>query len=1368
MSADFEAQIRDIRQKLQVEHRLKDGAQSMRSKITDRLAQAQCDDRIAEIQLRIDYLQNELQKLEIRKSRKSSSSGRAPSPSPGDGGSIDGGDGPGREVEVENEGVVKRSAQSNLELIKASTPINIQKVSYKLHLLEFKLDVERKVREGSEKLKQVFNMDPTTGDRKNRADIASELQESSEKMALLRTALQKYKGLYFGGEEDEESPQVMRQAPGLRRPITGKLQLQIFGATKVAHAPSHMFKYPESIVLVKLDGAIAARTRPSTNDRWNEGFEIHVAKASEIEITIYDREGERSLPIGMLWIKIQDIAEELRRQRVLRETGIGWVTAGQVGNVPAGVGGNYAPNLGTSSSGADFAGSGFPTPESGERIIVATNNSSGPSYSEGLEAWFDIEPYGQLFLRLNFVKEMNRTRVGDGLNRVNAVRRKEEIHEMNGHKFVEQQFYNIMRCAYCTEFLVQSGYQCEDCKYTCHKKCYTNVVTKCISKSISEMDPDMAKLKHRIPHRFEPLTNISANWCCHCGHMLPLGTRRAKRCSECGITCHSKCAHLVPDFCGMSPDKLNMLLAEMKRAEMRKAEGKKPEDVQKKRTEAPTGGQPQTHPPRPPNLHIQPYQPPASQPQTSQPLSSTQQQQAVVHPPLSPTHLPPNIPNRLHSLTYQETSLSSSSTLQESGPIKERPLPPSPSAQIPSHVRPPISAAPHMPAEGPPLQKKVCLDDFTFLSVLGKGNFGKVMLSEEKATKKLYAIKVLKKQFIIENDEVESTRSEKRVFQIANRERHPFLINLHSCFQTDSRIYFVMEYVSGGDLMLHIQREQFSEGRARFYACEVLLALEYFHKNGIVYRDLKLDNIMLALDGHIKIADYGLCKENMFPGNTTNTFCGTPEFMAPEILLEQRYTRAVDWWAFGVLLYQMLLGQSPFKGDSEDEIFDAILEDEVLYPLNMPRHAVHVCQRLLTKDPERRLGSGPTDAEEIKRHPFFGGVNWDDILQKKIRPTYIPKISSALDTSNFDEEFTREKPILTPIDYTLNHADQQEFLGFSYVASWVGASKMSPPVSQRLPLPRPPQIQPPRPHPPQAQPSLPPQSPQQTLRTNQTSPKSPQSQPSSQPPLPSAPFQSPQLGPISQPVSFHHHHQQQQQTFSAHSPQSQAQQQRPPPPIHSANIPGVSSSSPPSQFHASATGGGGGGSGSGSLNVSGGMNGMPSVARLPPQARYPQPGHPQQSPYPPYPSHPTSNRPPPVARPHPNPHPPGLRPGQVGPPTGTANPSAIGPGYGRPMPNPGYGRPPPGMIGLRMGPPPPQGSFPSGSGHMPPPPQGYGRGGYGAPPPVSAGSTAPPVHPGGPGGPGGRYVPQPGFYGRPPPGAPMPPLGHHPRPPPNR
>ena len=335
---------------------------------------------------------------------------------------------------------------------------------------------------------------------------------------------------------------------------------------------------------------------------------------------------------------------------------------------------------------------------------------------------------------------------------------------------------------------------------------------------------------------------------------------------------------------------------------------------------------------------------------------------------------------------------------------------------------------------------RIGLDHFNFLAVLGKGNFGKVMLAETKRSKRLYAIKVLKKEFIIENDEVESIRSEKRVFLVANRERHPFLTNLHACFQTETRVYFVMEYISGGDLMLHIQRGQFGSQRAKFYAAEVCLALKYFHENGVIYRDLKLDNILLTLDGHIKIADYGLCKEDMWFGSTTSTFCGTPEFMAPEvvqdfphvlsarvrgkqpltwpllqILMDKKYGRAVDWWACGVLIYQMLLQQSPFRGEDEDDIYDAILTDEPLYPIHMPRESVSILQKLLERDPDQRLGSGPTDASEIMSQPFFRSINWDDIYNRRVQPPFLPQIKSATDTSNFDKEFTSVTPVLTPV-----------------------------------------------------------------------------------------------------------------------------------------------------------------------------------------------------------------------------------------------------------------------------------------------------------------------------------------------------------------
>lgn len=207
------------------------------------------------------------------------------------------------------------------------------------------------------------------------------------------------------------------------------------------------------------------------------------------------------------------------------------------------------------------------------------------------------------------------------------------------------------------------------------------------------------------------------------------------------------------------------------------------------------------------------------------------------------------------------------------------------------------------------------------------------------------------------------------------------------------------------------------------------------------------------MDGHIKIADYGLCKEEMWYGSTTSTFCGTPEFMAPEvgdadvkfktqlirceqILLDKKYGRAVDWWAFGVLIYQMLLQQSPFRGEDEDEIYDAILADEPLYPIHMPRDSVSILQKLLTREPEMRLGSGPTDAQEIMSHAFFRNINWDDIYNKRVAPPFVPQITSPTDTSNFDTEFTSVTPVLTPVQSVLSQAMQEEFRGFSYSADF--------------------------------------------------------------------------------------------------------------------------------------------------------------------------------------------------------------------------------------------------------------------------------------------------------------------------------------------
>ena len=198
------------------------------------------------------------------------------------------------------------------------------------------------------------------------------------------------------------------------------------------------------------------------------------------------------------------------------------------------------------------------------------------------------------------------------------------------------------------------------------------------------------------------------------------------------------------------------------------------------------------------------------------------------------------------------------------------------------------------------IPSNIGLSSFRFVSVLGRGHFGKVILSQYKSNNEFYAIKALKKGDILYREEVESLMSEKRIFEIINRGQHPFLINLFACFQTPEHVCFVMEYANGGDLMMHIHQEVFNENRACFYAACVVLGLQFLHDHKIIYRDLKLDNLLLDTEGYLKMADFGLCKEGVGFGDRTGTFCGTPEFLAPEVLLEPTYTRAVDWWGLGV------------------------------------------------------------------------------------------------------------------------------------------------------------------------------------------------------------------------------------------------------------------------------------------------------------------------------------------------------------------------------------------------------------------------------------------------------------------------------------
>uniref|UniRef100_A0A4W2EBH0 non-specific serine/threonine protein kinase n=2 Tax=Boreoeutheria TaxID=1437010 RepID=A0A4W2EBH0_BOBOX len=281
--------------------------------------------------------------------------------------------------------------------------------------------------------------------------------------------------------------------------------------------------------------------------------------------------------------------------------------------------------------------------------------------------------------------------------------------------------------------------------------------------------------------------------------------------------------------------------------------------------------------------------------------------------------------------------------------------------------------------------KRKTMNDFDYLKLLGKGTFGKVILVREKASGKYYAMKILKKEVIIAKDEVAHTLTESRVLK---NTRHPFLTSLKYSFQTKDRLCFVMEYVNGGELFFHLSRERvFSEDRTRFYGAEIVSALDYLHSGKIVYRDLKLENLMLDKDGHIKITDFGLCKEGITDAATMKTFCGTPEYLAPEVLEDNDYGRAVDWWGLGVVMYEMMCGRLPFYNQDHEKLFELILMEDIKFPRTLSSDAKSLLSGLLIKDPNKRLGGGPDDAKEIMRHSFFSGVNWQDVYDKKMMRT---------------------------------------------------------------------------------------------------------------------------------------------------------------------------------------------------------------------------------------------------------------------------------------------------------------------------------------------------------------------------------------------
>jgi len=616
----------------------------------------------------------------------------------------------------------------------------------------------------------------------------------------------------------------------------------------------------------------------------------------------------------------------------------------------------------------------------------------------------ELEPQGKLhvIIELKWAAEEDgqsagqrefKERSGFQNRRRGAMRRR--VHQVNGHKFMATFLRQPTFCSHCRDFiwgLGKQGYQCQVCTCVVHKRCHGSVVTRCPgSKSgdTTKEDDSTKAVSQRfnvnVPHRFSIHNYKRFTFCDHCGSLLYGLIKQGLQCEVCSMNVHKRCQKNVANNCGIDTKQLAEILSTIG---ISPHEGDK---TRKKKSISESTARQVT-------------------PMSSMTLKINEDDAGTATNQMSDKETELRMRIQAQKLMEQRQK-------EREGPDADE-----------KSVKP-------VTVDNSSGGKQLGLDDFLFIKVLGKGSFGKVMLAERKGTEEVYAVKVLKKDVILQDDDVECTMTERRILALAAR--HPFLTALHSCFQTKDRLFFVMEYVNGGDLMFQIQKaRKFSEPRARFYAAEVTLALQFLHKNGVIYRDLKLDNILLDSEGHCKIADFGMCKEGIRDNVTTTTFCGTPDYIAPEILQELEYGASVDWWALGVLMYEMMAGQPPFEAENEDDLFDSILQDDVLYPVWLSKEAVSILKGFMTKNPAKRLGCVVDNGGElaIRSHKFFREMDWDLLEQKKLKPPFQPKIKGRKDAVNFDAEFTKEEPQLTPINADVVRAiNQDEFAGFSYI-----------------------------------------------------------------------------------------------------------------------------------------------------------------------------------------------------------------------------------------------------------------------------------------------------------------------------------------------
>merc|ERR1711935_670964 len=643
------------------------------------------------------------------------------------------------------------------------------------------------------------------------------------------------------------------------------------------------------------------------------------------------------------------------------------------------------------------------------------------------------------------------------VGRQGAVRGK-KIYEERGHQFVATFLKQPTFCSHCTDFIWgvfgPQAYKCQQCNLVLHKRCYNFIGFAC--PGVDNGNENLMKC-----HDFKINSYASPTFCDHCGALLYGLVRQGYKCGTCCVNSHKKSIELFPKTCGQNLiEKRGRLRL---KTEMKSSSKSSSTELTIYIYEA------KNLVPMDPNGLSDPY---VKVKLVPDPKSETKMKTSVIKKNLNPEWDESltlkigkddlsrrllvevwdwdrlNTNDFMGSMSFGISELTKNSAdgwykllSKEEGDSFNLPIEYSveKDQQIQSKLQE-VKNAQKMEAikirTESTLGMRSHLEDFDLLHVLGRGSFGKVFLAQHRESKEYFAIKALKKDVVVKDDDVECVMCEKRVLALSGKP--PFLTYLHSTFQTNARLFFVMEYVSGGDLMHHIQNlGKFKERHTVFYAAEIALALFFLHNRGIIYRDLKLDNVMLDADGHIKVADFGMCKENILvTKDTTKTFCGTPDYIAPEIIAYMPYGRSVDWWSYGVLIYEMLTGQPPFDGEDEDELFMSIMDSAPKYPRSLHSNSVQFCKSLMQKNPKKRLGCDGMPEKgnsDVKRHAFFVNllpIDWDKLERREVQPPFKPKEGKL--TENFDKYFTKAEPTLTPTEPDLvKGIPQDQFNGFS-------------------------------------------------------------------------------------------------------------------------------------------------------------------------------------------------------------------------------------------------------------------------------------------------------------------------------------------------